>query len=256
MYYGHQYLFDLSHSSLRGGNLSFSKDNLYKLEYSFNSIERIGTPGITGEGQPTPTVKLKVDKNIVTNISYYFDPSRPGEDSPVLVGSYLDVVDSPYGGQFNITSVSGGSITEGADIFKFKLNNEPEGDADIINASYSTSSVKAVGAIADIRIVNSGGFYTRLPIVDRIESTRQIERVQINDPGTEYAVGTYNSVPIGGDGEGGLVQITVADGTDSEGKSKGRKRFFLVDDLIKWQMSYYTPPVSVNNFPESLRKTS
>ena len=217
MYYGHQYLFDLSHSSLRGGNLSFSKDNLYKLEYSFNSIERIGTPGITGEGQPTPTVKLKVDRNIVTNISYYFDPSRPGEDSPVLVGSYLDVVDSPYGGQFNITSVSGGSITEGADIFKFKLNNEPEGDADIINASYSTSSVKAVGSIADIRIVNSGGFYTRLPIVDRIESTRQIERVQINDPGTEYAVGTYNGVPIGGDGEGGLVQITVADGTDSEG---------------------------------------
>ena len=31
MYYGHQYLFDLSHSSLVGGNLSFSKDNLYKL---------------------------------------------------------------------------------------------------------------------------------------------------------------------------------------------------------------------------------
>ena len=42
MYYGHQYLFDLSHSSLVGSNLSFSKDNLFKLEYSFNSIERIG----------------------------------------------------------------------------------------------------------------------------------------------------------------------------------------------------------------------
>ena len=37
------------------------------------------------------------------------------------------------------------------------------------------------------------------------------------EPGTEYAVGVYNGVPIGGDGEGGLVQITVADGTDSEG---------------------------------------
>ena len=41
MYYGHQYLFDVSHSSMAGGNLSFSKDNLYKLEYSFNSIERV-----------------------------------------------------------------------------------------------------------------------------------------------------------------------------------------------------------------------
>ena len=49
MYYGHQYLFDLSHSSMVGGNLSFSKDPLYKLEYSFNSIHRVGTPGVTGE---------------------------------------------------------------------------------------------------------------------------------------------------------------------------------------------------------------
>ena len=43
MYYGHQYIFDLSHSSLIGGNLSFAKDSLYKLEYSFNSIDRVGT---------------------------------------------------------------------------------------------------------------------------------------------------------------------------------------------------------------------
>ena len=48
MYNGHQYLFDLSHSSMVGGNLSFSKDNLNKLEYSFNSIERVGNPVLTG----------------------------------------------------------------------------------------------------------------------------------------------------------------------------------------------------------------
>ena len=53
-----------------GGNISFSKDSLNKLEYSFNSIERIGTPGVTGQGLPTPSVKLKVDDGIVTNISY------------------------------------------------------------------------------------------------------------------------------------------------------------------------------------------
>ena len=52
MYYGHQYIFDVSHSSIVGGNLSFPKDNLYKLEYSFNSIERVGTPGVTGAGAP------------------------------------------------------------------------------------------------------------------------------------------------------------------------------------------------------------
>ena len=217
MYYGHQYLFDLSHSSMLGGNLSFSKDNLYKLEYSFNSIERIGTPGVTGEGQPTPTVKLKVDRNIVTNISYYFDPSRTGDDSPVIRNSYLDVTFSPYIGNYQITSVSGATITRGADTFKFLLVNEPEGPADVAYASYSTSSTKAVGSISNIRIVNPGGFYTRLPVVVDIQSTRNIERVQINEPGTEYAPGVYSGIPIQGDGEGGFVEITVADGTDDEG---------------------------------------
>ena len=53
MYYGHQYVFDVSHGTMVGTNLSFSKDNLYKLEYSFNSIERVGTPGLTGQGLPT-----------------------------------------------------------------------------------------------------------------------------------------------------------------------------------------------------------
>ena len=218
MYYGHQYVFDLSHSTMVGGNLSFSKDNLYKLEYSFNSIERVGTPGVTGEGQPLPTVKLKVDRNIVTNISYYFDPSRPDDDtSPVIKDSYLDVVDSPYLGTFLVSGVSGGTITRGDDVIKFPLVNEPEGDAEVSTASYSTSSKKAVGSIANIRIVNPGGFYQKLPVVSGIQSTRNIERVQINEPGTEYAVGTYNSVPIAGDGEGGLVQITVADGQDDGG---------------------------------------
>ena len=219
MYYGHQYIFDLSHSSLLGGNLSFSKDSLYKLEYSFNSIERIGTPGVTGEGQPTPSVKFKVDKNIVTNISYYFDPSRPGANSPVIPGSYLDVVGSPYEGVFVISGVSGATITRGADTFTFPLLNEPEGNADVANASYSTSSEKAVGSISNIRIVNRGGFYTRLPIVSGIQSNRKIERVQINEPGTEYAPGQYNNVPISGDGEGGLVNLTVENTTDDEGNT-------------------------------------
>ena len=219
MYYGHQYLFDVSHSSLAGGNLSFSKDNLNKLEYSFNSIERVGTPGITGQGVPTPTVKLKVDRNVVTNISYYFDPSRTGDNSPITTGSYLDVTDSPYLGTFTIQGISGATITRGADVIRFPLENEPEGSATVAQASYTTSSVRAVGSIGGVRIVNPGGFYTRLPVVTGIQSTRQIERVQINAPGTEYAVGTYNSVPIAGDGEGGFVQITVADGTDSEGVS-------------------------------------
>ena len=217
MYYGHQYVFDLSHSSMVGANLSFARDSLYKLEYSFNLISRQGSPGVTGGGQPNPTVTFRVDNALVTNISYYFDPGRTGDDSPVIPGSYLDVVTSPYNGEFKISSTSGGTITTGDDTMRFPLLNEPEGAATVSNASYSTSSAKAVGSIADIRIVNTGGFYTRLPIVSSIQSNRKIERIQINEPGTEYAVGRYDSVPIAGDGEGGFVSLIVENTTDDEG---------------------------------------
>ena len=217
MYYGHQYIFDVSHPTLLGTNLSFSKDSLFKLEYSFNSIERIGTPGVVGQNQPLPSVKLKIDENIVTNISYYFDPSRVGKDSPIDSRSFLDIVKSPYFGDFLISETRGGTITRGDDTIVFPLINEPEGPADAINASYSTSSEQAVGSISDIRIVSPGGFYTKLPIITDIQSNRKIERVQINDPGTEYVVGEYTSVPISGDGEGGLVTITVEDTTNDEG---------------------------------------
>ena len=218
-YYGHQYIFDVSHSTMLGGNISFSKDSLNKLEYSFNSIERIGTPGVTGQGLPTPSVKLKVDEGIVTNISYYFDPSRTGVDSPVDPNSFLDIVPSPYIGNFILTSTSGGTITTGDNICRFKLGSEPEGAAETANTTYQTSSIKAVGSIGDVRIVNPGGFYTKLPAVTSIISSRKIERVQINEPGTEYEPGEYISVPISGDGEGGYVSIKVENTTDDEGET-------------------------------------
>ena len=51
-------------------------------------------------------------------------------------------------------------------------------------------------------------------------------------------------------------EIPYYNGTNSEGKSKGRLRFFKVDDLFKWQTSYYTPSVSLNNYTDSIRKTA
>ena len=63
-------MFDVSDTSNFGYYLSFSQDNQYKLEYSFNNIERSGTPGIPlGAGQ-YPFVKFSVLGD-VTNISYY-----------------------------------------------------------------------------------------------------------------------------------------------------------------------------------------
>ena len=68
----HQYGFDLECRIDAG-----SGDNMY---------------GAVGTGN--------IDKGIVTNISYYFDPSRTGEESPVDPNSFLDIVPSPYIGTF------------------------------------------------------------------------------------------------------------------------------------------------------------
>ena len=216
---GHQYIFDLDDDSNLGYFLSFSRDNQYKLEYPFINIIREGTPGFTDDDSPTPLVKFVINDD-VTNISYYFDPSRTGADSPVGEGSFIDVIKSPYDGTFRVTSV-----TDAGKKFAFRLLNEPEktnapvGNNEFGNArsSYSTTSIKAIGPISDIKLVNAGGFYQRLPIVTDIASNREIEKVRITNGGTEYVNGVYYNVPIDGDGEGATCNITVQDDGDFEG---------------------------------------
>ena len=205
----HSYIFDMSDASNFGYYLSFSQDNQFKLEYSFNVIEREGTPGVASATE-TPTVQFTIGGE-VTNITYYFDPSRLGSNSPVGANSFIDVIKTPFDGTFRISEVL--SDTE----FRFPLLHEPEftnaniglDDQDQPNSKYSTTSVKAIGPINNIKLISPGGFYQKLPVVSDIASDRKIEKVRIGNGGTEYAVGVYTQIPILGDGEGGLVQITV-----------------------------------------------
>ena len=206
----HQYVFDVSDPSNFGYYLSFSQDNQYKLEYSFNNIERVGTPGIDATGSSAPFVKFST-LGQVTNISYYFDPSRLGADSPVGANSFIDVITTPFQGTFTISEV----VTDFQ--FKFPLLKEPERSAaEVITDEfdnpytfYSTTSTRAVGPINSIKLVSPGGFYQKLPIISDIASFRQIEKIVVTDGGTEYAPGVYYDVPIAGDGEGAKAAITV-----------------------------------------------
>ena len=217
---GHQYIFDLDDNSNLGYYLSFSKDNQFKLEYPFINIIREGTPGFTDDDSPTPLVKFIINED-VTNISYYFDPSRTlASNSPVGEGSFIDVIPSPYAGTFTVTGTSNAGKT-----FDFALLNEPEkttaavgnNEFGLPRSSYSTTSSKAIGPIASIKLVNPGGFYQKLPIVSDIASNREIEKVRITNGGTEYVNGIYYNVPIGGDGEGASCNITVTDDGDFTG---------------------------------------
>ena len=214
--YGQQYTFDTSDSSMQGHYLSFYRDNLYKIEYTFKNIVRKGTPGFDEPGN-SPFISFKVTDD-VANISYYADPSDLSEDGPSSSLSYIDILPSPYIGNFVITNLEGGSITEGPNRMKFVLSFEPEKSAVAAFSSYSTTSQKAVGSISKIRLVNGGGFYKKLPIISGIESNRKIERVDIVNSGTEYEAGEYFGVPILGDGTGGKVSIQVDGTTDPAGQ--------------------------------------
>ena len=206
----HQYIFDLSDVSNFGYYLSFSQDNQYKLEYSFNNITREGTPGINSVGSSAPFVKFSVLGD-VTNISYYFDPSRTGADSPVGDNSFIDVITTPFNGTFNVSEIVDDFT------FRFPLVREPERNIAEIGTDefdkpysyYSTKSTRAIGPINTIKLVSPGGFYRKLPIISDIASFRQIEKVIIVDGGTEYAPGVYYDVPITGDGEGAKAIVTV-----------------------------------------------
>ena len=138
-----------------------------------------GTPGIDATGSRLPFVKFSV-LGEVTNISYYFDPSRLGADSPVGPNSFIDVITTPFQGTFTISEI----VTDFQ--FKFPLLKEPErNSAEIITDEfdnpytfYSTTSTRAVGPINSIKLVgNPGGFYQKLPIISDIASFRQIEKV-------------------------------------------------------------------------------
>ena len=50
--------------------------------------------------------------------------------------------------------------------------------------------------------------------------------------------------------------IPYFNGTDATGKNKGRLRYFKVSDLMAYMTTYFTPTVSINNFPDSVRKVS
>jgi hypothetical protein len=214
--YGQQYTFDTSHPSNAGHFLSFYRDNLNKIEYTFKNIIRKGTPGIDEPGN-SPFISFKVTSD-VSNISYYSDPSRPLELNPVGQDSYIDVLPSPYNGIFTVKELAGATVTTGSNQMIFPINFEPEKSAIASLTNYTTTSKKAVGSIGSIRLINGGGFYTKLPIITGIESIRKIERVEIINPGTEYQPGQYFGIPILGDGAGGKVRLTVDPTSDPAGQ--------------------------------------
>ena len=134
----------------------------------------VGTVGVT----TTARVDLSVTENTPNDLFYKLTPVNlnvnaptkrdPIVDTDVINYSSLKISDSGYNGSYVITGI--GSTT-----FSFVMGSQPEKDGytkqEATKLSYSTSSLTAIGAINDIRIISKGKNYLNIPVVTSIGST-------------------------------------------------------------------------------------
>ena len=98
-------------------------------------------------------------------------------------------------------------------------------------------------------MISPGGFYKKLPIISEVASDRKIEKIRIVNGGTEYSPGLYTQVPIIGDGEGGLANITVTIDAETDSGT-------ISDvDLIDPGSGYTTGSIDVDGIPGILGPT-
>ena len=140
----------------------------------FQVINVGGAVGVTTIAR----VDLSVTQNTPNNLFYKLTPvnfnvnaptkRNPIIDTDVINYSSLKISDSGYNGDFVITGI--GSTT-----FSFVMGSQPEKDGytkdEATKLSYSTSSLTAIGAINDVRIISKGRNYLNVPVVTSIGST-------------------------------------------------------------------------------------
>ena len=181
-------IFDLSDSSLSYINqgtsyaafeLNFYVDNnfneLWKTsKFSRNfEVQRTGIVGVTADAKVT----LRVDNYIPEILYYKLDPISESDlpdlyknivVDPVISGSELEIKNSLYSGNYNITI---GSTTS----FKYSIPDIPEQTSYTSTSSvlkYNTESKTAFGSINQFKIINRGQNYYSLPGISTITSQK------------------------------------------------------------------------------------
>ena len=205
---GQRYQFDTSHPSNLPYYLNFSRDNLNKIEFDFRNIPLRSTSTTTTVGTSV-TIELTDD---IEQIIYYYAQDYSGDNSLVEPTSFVNIIDNPYSGTFTVTSKPTTSS------YTVNLSAEPDSEtaANISTTTYSTTSKNVTGPISTIKLINSGGFYRKLPEVTGVVTERNITKIIINQPGQNYVDGTYSGLDIVGDGTGAKAQIKIISGELTE----------------------------------------
>ena len=194
-------------------NFEIYSDQTQKNQYFISSttspnfeVQKIGQIGISTNAK----VILEVNQNTPKNLYYNLIPI--GVTTNYIITDYeniinnnsIIIIDSKYSGKYSLISVS--STT-----FSYNILNYPEAEYyDSTNSltSYYTNSLSAKGAIKEIKLINGGKNYKKLPGISSIttkegsdailsvgsRSIGNIKKVKIYDIGFNYS-GDYSLRP-------------------------------------------------------------
>ena len=209
----YKYIFDVSHSSMVDTYLDFSSSANYNIFTEEKEVSPI-SPGNAGS---FVSIKLGFGPAIATNNFqqrqpinfqnyFYFIKVSPDVDTG---GSYLTIVDDPLAGTKKV-------LYSTDTRFVYSVDSTPayDGTGDI---TYTTSSTNAVGSISSLRIVNTGGNYTKIPVVSGISPTANNEAFvdPIWDPIKQQVVG-FDILEKGSGYVSPVVVIIDGDGINYE----------------------------------------
>ena len=183
----YKYIFDVSHPSMVDTFLDFSSSANYNIFTEEKETSGI-SPGNVGS---YVSIKLGFGPAIATNTYqerrpinfqnyFYFIKVSPDVDTG---GSYLSIIDDPLSGSKKV-------LYSTDTRFVYSLDNSPAYDG-TGSMTYTTSSSNAVGEISSIRVINTGGNYSKIPVVSGVSPTINNEAFvdPIWDPTKQQIVG-------------------------------------------------------------------
>jgi len=216
----YNYKFDTSHSSLTGTYFDMSPSKNFNIltEEKITTTILPGNPGSFtrvkfGFGSALSANNYSTKKGTQFSNFYYFDKNSIVDSE----GKYFKIITDPLQGTKKVTYVT-------PNRFVYQLNAVPLWDGSGTIA-YTTSGEFAVGEINDIKMVNLGLNYKKVPIIVGCDPTKNyrakatvlfdteinsITEVRIDDTGSNYT--NPKIVITNGDGIGVRFNIIVRDG--------------------------------------------
>jgi hypothetical protein len=259
----YNYKFDTSHSSLTGTYFDISPSKNFNIitEEKISSVILPGNPGSFtyvkfGFGSALSENNYSTKKGTQFSNFYYFDKNSIVDSE----GKYFKIITDPLQGTKKVTYVT-------PNRFVYQLNSTPLWDGSGV-ITYTTSGEFAIGQIDQIKMINLGLNYKKVPVIIGCDPTRNyrakatvlydtstntITDVRVDDTGSNYI--NPRIIITKGDGVDASFNIIVRDGkifsivVDNPGKGY---TFAPEISIIEGSVVAYAESTSIG-VPQSVR---